>query len=197
LSEEQRRFLALVLEHPSMTVSQLYQQFGASTWKGARLREALVTDGYLVEVETRMGKIGRAATFLLPTAKAIDAIPTALPTGRGGPLHRHVQRLIVAEATSKGYQATVEHELVNSGIVDVHVDRGADQVAVEIAITSDAGRELEHIRAALDAGYPKIVDVVMADSVRRILERELAARYAAAERERVVLVPLGEIGRLL
>ena len=53
-----------------------------------------------------------------------------------------MHRFVAAEARAKGYAAMIEYEHSNSNIVDVRVDRGIDQVAVEIAMTAAAtGRQ--------------------------------------------------------
>ena len=175
LSDDALAFLELAVAEPEQTVSELYKTFGASVWKGQKLREALIAGGYLVEIETRLGKRGRLAKYLIPTEQALIVFPAPLPGGRGGPVHRHLQRLVAAEARAKGYQATSEYELPNGGIVDVHVERGADQVAVEIAMTSTATRELEHIAACLEAGYAEVVSLVVSDATRAALEPGSAA----------------------
>ena len=123
--------------------------------------------------------------------------PAPLPGGRGGPVHRHLQRLVAAEARAKGYQATSEYELPNGGIVDVHVERGADQVAVEIAMTSTATRELEHIAACLEAGYAEVVSLVVSDATRAALERDLPRSFDEAACRRVRVVPMRQVGSIL
>ena len=197
LSEDALAFLELVVEEPEQTVSELYKAFGASVWKGQKLREALIAGGYLVEIETRLGKRGRLAKYLIPSMKALDLFPAPLPGGRGGPVHRHLQRFVTAEARAKGYQATPEYELPNGGIVDVHVERGADQVAVEIAMTSTATRELEHISACLEAGYAEVVSLVVSDTTRAALERDLPRSFDEAACQRVRIVPIKQVGAIL
>jgi hypothetical protein len=197
LSEDELVFLELVVEEPEQTVSELYKSFGASVWKGQKLRESLIAAGYLVEIETRLGKRGRLAKYLIPTEQALTVFPAPLPSGRGGPVHRHLQRFVAAEARAKGYQATPEYELPNGGIVDVHVERGSDQVAVEIAMTSTATRELEHIAACLEAGYAEVVSLVVSDTTRAALERDLPRSFDEAACKRVRVVPMRQVGSIL
>lgn len=197
LSPDELDFLTLVVESPGETVSSLYRDYGASVWKGAKLRGALEAAGYLVELETRMGKRGRAAKYLIPTTRALELVTIDLPPGRGGPLHRHLQQLVVYEAQAKGYQAAVEHELPDGGIVDVYVDRGDDRVAVEISIASDVHRELDHLSACLAAGCERIISLVFSDTTRRNLERDLPRSFSAEECERVTIASLTQVGNLL
>jgi hypothetical protein len=197
LSDDALTFLQLVVEEPEQTVSELYKAFGASVWKGQKLREALIAGSYLIEIETRLGKRGRLAKYLIPTERALTIFPAPLPDGRGGPVHRHLQRFVAAEARAKGYQATSEYALPNGGIVDVHVERCHDQVAVEIAVTSTATRELEHISACLDGGYAEVVALVMSDATRAALERDLPRSFNEAACARVRVAPMRQVGSIL
>lgn len=196
LSADEQAFLELVVEAPEQTVSELYKSYGASVWKGQKLREALIARGYLVEIETRLGKRGRLAKYLIPSTKALEVFPAPLPNGRGGPVHRHLQRFVVAEASAKGYTATTEYTLPGGGIVDVHIQRGEEQVAVEIAMTSSATRELEHIAACLEAGYGEIISLVVSETTRAALERDLPRSFDEAACRRVRVVPVKQVGSI-
>lgn len=196
LSEDERAFLELVIETPEQTVSELYKTYGASVWKGQKLRESLIAGGYLVEIETRLGKRGRLAKYLIPSTKALEVFPAPLPNGRGGPVHRHLQRFVVTEAKAKGYAATIEHELPGGGIVDVHLERGNERVAVEIAMTSSATRELEHIAACLEAGYEEIISLVVSETTRARLERDLPMSFGVDTQALVRIVPAWSVGTI-
>ena len=197
LTEDELAFLTLVATSPGQTISQLYDGFGASVWKASKLRDALVERGYLVLIETRLGQGRRVAKFLIPTSKTVELVSATMPAGRGGPIHRHVQQLIAGEAMSKGYQATVEWQLADGGIVDVHLAREAEMVAVEVAISSRVGRELEHIAACLRTGYGRIICLVASDALRAAIARDLPRSFTADECQRVTLAPLSHLGRLL
>ena len=103
----------------------------------------------------------------------------------------------MAEAKAKGYASKIEHEFPNGGIVDVHIERGADQVAVEIAMTSTATRELEHITACLEAGYTQIISLVVSDTTRLALERDLPRSFDEQECQRVRIVAVTQVGSIL
>ena len=197
LSEDELAFLELAVDEPQQTVSQLYTTYGASIWKGQKLRAALIAAGYLVEIETRLGKRGRLAKYLIPSTKALAVFPAPLPNGRGGPVHRHLQRFVLAEAASKGYPAQTEYELPNGGIVDVHIQRGEETIAVEIAMTSSATRELEHIAACLDADYGEIISLVVSETTRAALERDLPTSFDETACRRVRVVSVKQVGSIL
>jgi hypothetical protein len=196
LGDEEETFLRLVVEQPTTPVSELYRRFGASNWKGAELRRVLIERGWLLELETRLGKGGRAAKFLLPTFATLDRFGLVPPGGRGGPLHRHVQEFVAAEAVAKGYAAAIEHPLPDGAIVDVHVDQGDCRTAVEIAIASRLTRELDHVTAALAAGYDRVICLVLSDVLRAALIDVLPTRLTPADAARVTVAPLTQLGRL-
>jgi hypothetical protein len=112
-------------------------------------------------------------------------------------LHRHAQRLVVAEAEAHGWSARIEEPLPDGNAVDVHIDAGNRTIAVEIAIWSRVSREIEHIDACLTAGYARIICVVWSERLRLDLLDTLPVRFPAVDPARVAILPLTRIGRLL
>jgi len=162
--------------------------------KGNRLRAALKARGLVQELETRLGKGGRLAKFCVPTLAAFPLLGLEPPGGRGGSLHRFLQRIVVDQAEAKGYTAKPEHILPNGGIADVHLERAGERTAVEIAIASTLARELAHIKTCLAAGYQHVVVVC--------LDEGLWAQGEAAVRERgweaqVRCLPVGKLTELV
>lgn len=198
LSDEAQTFLELVVATPDAPVSAVYRRFGASVWKGQQLAKELIAQGYLVSIETRLGKGGRRARYLVPTRAGLDSVPSSVPSaGRGGPLHTQVQRFVVAEAEAKGYSAQLEYDLGSGGIADVYLVRDGATVAVEIAIHSTVARELTHIQQALAAGCDLVVTLVFAPRLQTELEAGLQQALTLAERAKVQLAPLERLGTLL
>ena len=196
LTPDEEAFLQVVLAHPDETISALYRRSGLSTGKAAQVRGALVEKGALVEIETRLGKGGRAAKFLLPSFATMERCGLVPPNGRGGPLHRHVQQLVAAEGTSKGYRAEVEFALPSGDAVDVHLSQGAELTAVEIWVGSRLVRELEHVENCLAAGYDHIICLVFAETMEADLRRALPQRFPDRA-DRVRVMPLKQVGNLL
>ena len=189
-------FLQLVVDHPEETISALYRLSGLSTGKAAQVRAALVEQGALVEIETRLGKGGRAAKFLLPSFPTMERLGLVPPNGRGGPLHRHVQQLVAAEATGKGYHAEVEFALPSGDAVDVHLSHHAELTAVEIWVGSRLSRELEHVEHCLAAGYDRMICLVFAETRLDELRHAINDRFPE-QANRVRVVPLKQVGTLL
>ena len=196
LTPDEEAFLQVVLAHPEETISALYRRSGLSTGKAAQIRGALVEKGALVEIETRLGKGGRAAKFLLPSFSTMERFGLVPPNGRGGPLHRHVQQLVAAEAMTKGYRAEVEYALPSGDAVDVHLCQGAELTAVEIWVGSRLSRELEHVDNCLAAGYDHIICLVFAEAMEAELRRVIPERFPD-QVDHIRVVPLKQVGRLL
>ena len=196
LSDEARAFLRLLVTRPELTVTQLYTEFRVSAWKGTKLREELVGAGDVVELETRLGQGGRLAKFLLPTGQALDRLGEELPEGGGGALHRQLQQFVVAEAEASGYATEIEWQLASGGYVDVHAEDDGERVAVEISVTSIASRELEHIRECLDAGYARVISLVVSETIYRGISERLDEAVDEKERGRVRVVRVRQLGGL-
>jgi hypothetical protein len=195
LDAQQQAFLTFLITNPDAPIAAVSKGLGVRAETGAKIRDTLKAQGLLGEVEVRTGRTGagRRMKILIPTMQAFELLGKEPPAGRGGTMHRHLQQLIAAGATAKGYTAQCEKELGTGAIVDVHLERGGEKVAVEIAAMSHPSRELAHIRQCLDAGYNKVF-VVFADS--QLLERTreaLGVVFADAELSRVQLMPISKL----
>ena len=133
--------------------------------------------------ETHWCTYGRKLTGLVP------------PNGRGGPLHRHVQQLVAAEATSKGYRAEIEVALPSGDAVDIHLSRASERIAVEIWVGSRLSRELAHVENCLAAGYDRILCLVFAETLEAELRRAIPQHFPD-QADRVRVIPLKQVGHL-
>jgi hypothetical protein len=195
LDEQQRSFLTFISEHPDTPVSTLYKALGVSVWKGNELRDSLKAQGLLTEVALRTGKTtaGRPAKFVLLTLQAYTLFGIQPPTGRGGVIHRHLQQLITAGATAKGYTAQCEKELANGAIVDVHLANGQQKIAVEIAVVSTPEREITHIRNCLAVGYDQVYALFADENLLAQTVTKIQAAFSEQELEKVRLLPLKQL----
>ena len=72
--------------------------------------------------------------------------------------HRYLQALIKKMAESRGYKALIEEPTPDGkGRVDVHLERNAKRIAVEICNTTEPDWEVHNIQKCADAGYDLIV----------------------------------------
>jgi hypothetical protein len=118
LTADEDTFLSVITDHPAMPISEVYQRLGGLSWrKGNALRETLSAKGYLLEIETRQGGKGRPAKYFVPTVAAYQRVGKDPPPGRGGMVHREIQRRIVEGSRAKGSHAESEYPLPSGGIV--------------------------------------------------------------------------------
>ena len=94
--------------------------------------------------------------------------------------HRYLQALIKKMAEARGYKALIEEPTPDGkGRVDVHLERNAKRIAVEICNTTDAEWEVHNIQKCFDAGYDLIVacsnEKKSLENIRKKAEGSLSA----------------------
>jgi hypothetical protein len=197
LDEQQQAFLHYIITNPETALTAVYRGIGVSVWKGNQIRDSLKEEGYIAEIETRLGRSGRRTHYFIPTFTAFDLLGQEPPAGRGGAIHRHIQRLLVDGATANGFSAEVEHDLGNGGIVDVHLEKGEYRIAVEIAVASKPQREVAHIKHCLQVGYDKVFDVFAEERLLERTEQALRGELSDEERAKVQLLHLSKLSELI
>jgi hypothetical protein len=197
LDEQQQQFLDYIIANPETALTAVYRGIGVSVWKGNQIRDSLKAEGYIAEIETRLGRAGRRTHYFIPTFQAFDLLGQEPPAGRGGTIHRHIQRLIVDGATANGFTAKVEHDLGNGGIVDVHLEKGEYRIAVEIAVASKPQREIAHMKHCLAVGYNKVFDVFAEERLLERTQEALAGGFSDEERVKVQLLHLSKLSELI
>jgi hypothetical protein len=155
LDEHQQAFLEFIITHPDTAQTAVYKGIKVGVLRGNEIRDSLLEQGLIEQVETRLGKMARRTVFFVPTFTALERLGIEPPPGRGGAVHRYIQQLIAARAISQGYTAKVEYDLGNGGSVDVHLEKDGVRIAVEIAAVSKTQREIAHIKHCLAVGYDK------------------------------------------
>jgi hypothetical protein len=191
LAEEEQTFLRFIIARQDTPVSEVYKALSLSWYKGNQFREHLSSQGYLAEIETRLGKGRRPMKFFLPTLQSFERLGVEPPTGRGGSIHRYIQHLVVQGAEAKGYRTQVECYLGNGGIVDVHLQNGEVRIAVEIAVVSKPQREIVHIRHCLGANYDHVFTIFLDEHLLARTQEALA--LTEEERGMVRLVPVSKL----
>jgi hypothetical protein len=155
LDEHQQAFLEFIIANPDTAQTAVYKGIKVGVLRGNEVRDSLLEQGLIEQVETRLGKMARRTVFFVPTFTALERLGIEPPPGRGGAVHRYIQQLIAARAISQGYTAKVEYDLGNGGSVDVHLEKDGVRIAVEIAAVSKTQREIAHIKHCLAVGYDK------------------------------------------
>jgi hypothetical protein len=152
LDEQQQAFLEFVMANPETALTAVYKGIAVSVRRGNDIRDSLKAQGFIAEIETRLGTGGRRTHFFIPTFTAFDLLGKEPPAGRGGTIHRRIQHLIEMGAAANGFTAKCEYDLGNGGIVDVHLEKGEYRVAVEIAVASRPSREIALSKIAWPLG---------------------------------------------
>jgi hypothetical protein len=161
--------------------------------EGSQIRDGLKAQGLVEEIETRMGKGGRLAKIIVPTFKALEMLGKEPPAGRGGMVHRYVQLMVVSGAKKKGYKAEVEKDLGNGGIADVHLEKGGQRIAVEVAVVSKPERETDHMKRCLDAGYDRVFDIFADEGLLVRTQEAMTGLFSDKEMSKVRLLPLRKL----
>jgi hypothetical protein len=172
LAEQQQAFLEFIIANPNTAQTAVYKGLRVGVLRGNEIRDSLIEQRLIEQIETRLGKMARRTVFFVPTFTALERLGIEPPAGRGGAVHRYIQHLIEEGATAKGYSAKVEYDLGNGGAVDVHLEKDGLRIAVEVAVVSKPQREIAHIKKCLAVRYDSVY-VVFVD--KRLLERTTAA----------------------
>jgi len=191
LKSEERHFLEFAVQNPEITVTQTYKALGFGAWKGNRIRESLKEQELLVDIETHLGKGKTLAKFLVPTFKALRLLGYENSGGRGGATHKHVQNLLKAQAEIEGFTASCEKK-VGDGIVDVHLERNDERIAVEVSATPNVEREMGHIRTCLKHGYNKIFCIFLDNDALVEMEKKSRAIVSDNEYSKLVFIQLNK-----
>ena len=144
-----------------------------------------------MEVETRLGRGNRVARFLVPTVSGFRAVNKPVPSGRGGPVHKHFQEAVAEHARTLGYRAEVESRLSNGGSVDVCLEKSGVGVAVEIAIHSRPAREYKNIRKCLDAKFDRVLCLFIEPELLRETKQLFTQKASVEERARLIFAEVG------
>jgi hypothetical protein len=101
--------------------------------------------------------------------------------------------MVVEGARAKGYKAQVERDLGNGGICDVHLEKGGQRIAVEVAVVSKPERETEHIKRCLDAGYDRVLNIFADEGLLAKTQEAMTGLFSDKEMARVRLLPLKKL----
>jgi hypothetical protein len=195
LDEKEYAFLTFITEHPDTPVTVVYKELGIGVSTGTKIRERLREQGFLVELELRTGSsgAGRPMKCPIPTVAALGFLEKDPPPGRGGMIHRTVQRMVQEGAIAKGYNVRLEHILQTGGIVDAHLEKKGELIAVEIAIVSTPEREISHIKNCLHCGYDQVFGIFADETLLGRTETALTQTFTPDEQGKVRLLPLSKL----
>jgi hypothetical protein len=111
--------------------------------------------------------------------------PTEATRGRGGPQHKYLQELIRQWAEANGWRVTLEEPILDdTGRVDVALRKGKRGIACEVAVSTTAQHEFQHVQKCLTAGFDRVLVVSPSKPLIRDLRRAIDS-LSEPERRRV------------
>ncbi len=171
LTPDETRFLHFVgTTDELMPLREVYRRAKLSADKGTRLKKKLVEVGHLVEVKVPLKAKGRAATLLVLSPPGREAIGLPHLSGKGGPVHQHLQRLVATQAEHAGWHSRIEGFGTNGKLVDVALEKDGQRVAIEISVTTRAEHEFENIRGAITGGFGTVITLCVSPTTRDKLD---------------------------
>jgi hypothetical protein len=199
LNEKEQALLHFIVTNPDVAVTQVYKGIGVGVALGIKIRDSLKAKGLVEELEVRTSSVsgGRPIKCLIPTFAALELLGKAALVGRGGILHRHVQQVVQAGASKKGYGAKGEYALPTGGIVDVHLENGQEKIAVEIAIASTPEREISHMRNCLAVGYDKVYTIFADEHLLGRTAMLMQNAFSEEELRKIRLLPLRQLAQVV
>ena len=156
LDPDQHQFLEFIADHPESPITNAQRELGLGGYKAQRIRSQLEKQGYLLVLNTRLGRGNTRAKYGIPTKRGLELLGKQIP-GRGGPIHKHLQGIVASFAQSRGYTAELEKRLPSGQYVDIHLASDEEMVAVEISVVTDVLREIRNMEKCLDVGYDRVL----------------------------------------
>ncbi len=117
--------------------------------------------------------------------------------GKGGAVHQYFQQTIKYYAERQGYKVEIEKHLGGQKTIDLSLENGNENVAIEISISTEADDELENIKKCLSANYDRIVVLCSKQRTVYKLQKLVKQHFKEAERAKTFISPLNSLFRSL
>jgi len=128
-------------------------------YKGNKLKNRLLARGVISEADMDLGKAKGKSNILALSRRGYEALGLPVLTGKGGPLHQFIQKIIAQHAEGKGYESTIEAESVNETQVDIGLLKEGKKVAVEVSVTTRPEQIVRNIDLAFRGGYDEVISL--------------------------------------
>ena len=176
-------FLQDIIEYPDDGVKARYKRLGMSAGTGNRLKENLISQGWL---EDQIVEFGTTRKLLLRlTKQAKESLKIDDQHSQNESLvHEYWKRFYAQRFNEQGYQVRLEVPR-KSGRTDVVAIKGDEKIAVEI----ETGKSdfVHNLRHNLAAGYSKIIVVATSRIAYEKIERKFAGEGLLVP-ERILLL---------
>lgn len=170
LNEDEFIFLHDVLQHSEDGVDARYKRLGIGANKGNRLKETLVSQGWLIEQVVPLGKT-RKVLLKIPD-NAIEMLGVDITTiAQESVVHNYWKRFYARVFQGNGYSVKIEAPR-SGGRVDVLAANAKGRVGIEIETgKSDVVSNVKH---SLLSTFDKVFVVATSETAMTTIERQLA-----------------------
>jgi len=171
ISYQELCLLVDVMQHPTSGIAERYKRLQLSVYKGNKLRDELVANGYVSVTDISTGK-GRIK-LLTPTDRGRWALRRAgyepRSAGKGGPEHEYWKHRIADALKKAGYEVETERPLEEGHQTDIAAHKGGRWIAVEVETgESDI---VGNIRKNLKVGFDKVICAATSKQTQAKLKR--------------------------
>ncbi len=198
IDSSERRFLHCLAHNFDRPCTEVYEELGLGRSAGHALKERLRKKGFLSQLRTNLGAKGRRCVFLIPNPFLFGEFGIELPSGKGGPLHRHMQSELKKRIEQLGFVTVIEQSINGSPeACDLGLDRNGTKIAIEIVVTSRPAQEVAHIQKNLDAGFDHVVLSFLNSKVLGKTRELAASRYPKETLDKVSFCIVNKILEVL
>jgi len=159
-----------VLQYPDDGVKARYKRLGLSTGTANRLKDQLITQGWLEDQAVDIGQTRKVILRLTKQSKDALGLDTSEPQ-HGSIVHEYWKRFYAQRFREQGYH--VEFEVPRElGRVDVVAQKDGENIAIEI----ETGKSnfIRNIQQDLAAKYDKVIVAATDKSAFEKIEKKLA-----------------------
>jgi len=163
-------FIEDVLQHPNDGVKARYKRLGLSTGTANRLKDQLISQGWLEDQTVDIGQTRKVILRLTKQSKGALGLDTSEPE-YGSITHEYWKRFYAQRFREQGYH--VEFEVPReSGRVDVVARKDGEKIAIEI----ETGKSdfIRNVQQNLVAKYNKVLVIATDKNAFEKIEKKLA-----------------------
>lgn len=170
-----KRLVMLIIAVPFLSTTNYYELLGLNYRNGNAAKNEGIKKKLIIQHSFHSGRKGGKSVLLEPSATAFATFKIPPMYEKPGFLHRYIQNYVKEAMTSQGYKATLEKS-VRGKNVDVVLERGAEKIAVEIAVTPR--HEIINVRKdVLKAGFSIVVIICKDKKVLNAVEGKIADAF--------------------
>ncbi len=177
-------FLEDVLSSPDDGIRRRYARLGLSVGTGNRLKERLLSDGWLDDQVVELGRTRKLLLRLTKQGKQALGVNAEYP-GRESLVHEYWKRFYAERFREQGYKVRLEAPR-RSGNVDVLAVKDGRSIAVEV----ETGKSniVRNVKQDLLSGFNKVLIIATDEKALAKVEQQLAgAGLLGLERLEIVL----------